>query len=142
METVYRKFYGKFETHVYLLRNDILVYKMTGYAQAEHVQEYLDDLIKATEICKPKALIADARLMKTLNKDFQTAVQDRFWPAIAELGITKNPAVMPVTAITQQSVKRMVRVFGERVYGRNGKELYIAVLDTLEDCVAWIDDER
>jgi hypothetical protein len=83
-------------------------------------------------------MIADPRQMKVLPQEFQRAVQTRFWPAIAALGVQKNPAIVPGAAITQQSVKRMVSSVGETITTGNGHSLRIALLESLEDCLEWI----
>ena len=45
---------------------------------------------------------------------------------------------VPMAAVTQTSVKRLVVAVGETIELEGGAKLEIALLETLEDCVEWI----
>jgi hypothetical protein len=136
---VYTKHYGKFRVDVDLLTTHrILVYTMEGFIATEHIDLYVDDLIAAAQAKKPIGMIADPRKMKVLSPEFQKAVQTRFWPAIARLSVKRNPAIVPTTALTKTSVKRMVETMGQTVKLDGGAEMQIALLEDLEECIEWI----
>ncbi len=136
---IHTKQYGKFEVDVYHLPvHRIVVYEMEGYITTDQIDVYIDDLLTVAESKKPIGMIADPRKMKVLSPEFQKAVQDRFWPGIAKLGIKKNPGIVPSSAVTQSSVKRMVSTMGQTIKLPGGHEMQIALLDSLEDCIEWI----
>lgn len=136
---LYEKTYGEFAVTTYLLtQHRVIVYAMSGYIMPEDVHAYLDDLLACARKERPVAMIADPRRMKVLNKDAQHAIQHRFWPEIARMGIKKNPALVPAAAITAQSVHRMVRSAGEIIDVGDGKSVEIAVFASLEDCLDFI----
>jgi hypothetical protein len=136
---LYEKTYGGFHVSVYTLtKHRIIVYAMSGYIMPESTNAYIDDLLACARAEKPLAMIADPRAMKVLSKEFQTAVQTRFWPELARIGVKKNPALVPEAAITAQSVNRMVRTAGETVDAGGGRTLQIAMFSSLDDCVDWI----
>jgi len=136
---IYTRHYGKFRVEVYLLPlHRIVVYEMEGYINAEQIDLFVDDLLAVAEARKPIGMIADPRKMKVLSPEFQRAIQDRFWPGIAKLGIKKNPGIVPPSALTQSSVKRMVATMGQTIKLAGGQEMQIALLESLEDCIEWI----
>lgn len=135
----YTKQYGKFAVRVYTLTlHRIVVYEMEGYIMPEHIDAYIDDLLALAAEQKPLGMIADPRQMKVLNAEFQRAVQTRFWPGIARLGVKRNPGIVPAATVTQTSVKRLVAAVGETIELEGGEKVEIALLETLEDCVSWI----
>jgi hypothetical protein len=135
----YIKSYGKFRVEVYSLPlHKVVIYAMDGYIMAEHIDAYIDDLLAVVSERRPRAMIADPKSMRVLSADFQRAIQTRFWPAIARLGVKRNPAIIPASTVTQTSVKRMVENLGQRITVGAGLELEIAMLETLEECLEWI----
>ena len=135
----YVKSYGKFRVEVYSLpAHRVVVYEMDGYITAEHLDAYIDDLLAVTSEQRPRGMIADPKSMSVLSVDFQRAIQNRFWPGIARLGVKRNPAIIPQATVTQTSVKRMVDGAGEKISVGAGLELEIAVFETLEQCLEWI----
>jgi hypothetical protein len=113
---IYTRHYGKFRVDVYFLPlHRIVVYEMEGYINADQSILYIDDLLVVAESRERIGMIADPRKMKVLSPECQTSIQDRFWPAIAGLGIKKNPGIVPPSALTQSSVKRMVATMGETI---------------------------
>lgn len=139
----YAKNYGKFRVEVYSLPlHGVVVYEMDGYITAEHIDTYIDDLVAVADDRRPRGMIADPKSMSVLSADFQRAIQNRFWPSIARLGVRRNPAIIPATTVTQTSVKRMVEQVGEKIAVGAGLELEIAVLETLDECLEWIGSLR
>jgi hypothetical protein len=135
----YSRNYGKFRTEVYSLPlHRVIVYAMDGYIAAEHIDAYIDDLLAVTSERRPLGMIADPKNMNVLSPDFQRAVQTRFWPEIARLGVKRNPAIIPAATLTQTSVKRMVDNVGQKILVGAGLELEVAVLETLDECLEWI----
>lgn len=135
--------YGSFKADVYSLSiHATVLYEMTGFLLPELATAFLDDLLQCTRAERPTAMIADPRAMKVLSKEFQTLVQQRFWPEIAALGVKKNPALVPAEAITAQSVNRMVRAVGETVDVGNGRVLEIALFSSLDECLSWIQKKQ
>ncbi|UJR84679.1 hypothetical protein [Sandaracinus amylolyticus] len=138
-KSLYTKTYGKLRADVYLLpRHRTILYEMDGYVATDQVDAFIDDLLEAAKVHAPVGMVADPRNMKVLNADFQRAIQTRFWPAIAKLGVKRNPAITPAATVTQTSVKRMVSGIGETVTVGAGQTLEIAVLESLEQCLDWI----
>lgn len=138
-QELYRKSYGAFHVTVESLsKHRVMVYTMSGYCMPEAIDSYIDDLVECAREHRPQAMIADARQMKVLSKEFQAAVQERFWPAIAKLGVKKNPAVVPEAVLTAQSVHRMVRTAEETVSFPRGGALEIALFRALEPALDWI----
>ncbi|AKF02922.1 hypothetical protein [Sandaracinus amylolyticus] len=138
-KSLYTKSYGKLRADVYLLpKHRTILYELDGYIATDHVDPFIDDLLDAAKTHAPVGMIADPRNMKVLNADFQRAIQTRFWPAIAKLGVKRNPAIMPGATVTQTSVKRMVSGIGETITVGPGQTLQIAVLESLDDCLEWI----
>lgn len=136
---VQTKHYGKFRVDVeWLPTHRILVYAMDGFIGVEHIDDYVDDLLAVAAEKKPVGMIADPRNMKVLSAEFQKAVQTRFWPGIAKLGVKRNPAIVPPAVVTQTSVKRMVATMGETVKLDGGGEMQIALLESLDECIEWI----
>jgi hypothetical protein len=137
---VYEKTYGGFSVDVYLLpRHRTMVYEMEGFIMPNHTHEFLDDLLAAAKRHRPYGMIADPRRMRVLNDDFQRAVQTRFWPEIARLGVRKNPAIDPTGLITRASVRQMVKAAQEATSaGGDAETLDIAILGSLEECLAFI----
>jgi hypothetical protein len=137
-QELYRKSYGAFQVVVEsLTKHRVIVYTMSGYCMPEFIDPYIDDLVACAREHRPQAMIADARQMKVLSKEFQAAVQARFWPAIAKLGVKKNPGVVPEAALTAQSVHRMVRT-AEEMGAPRGNNLEIALFRALEPALDWI----
>lgn len=135
----YAKSYGKFRVEVYSLpAHRVVVYEMDGYITADHIDPYIDDLLDVVRERRPRGMIADPKSMSVLSVDFQRAIQNRFWPSIARLGVKRNPAIIPQATVTQTSVKRMVENVGETISVGAGLELEIAVLETLDECLQWI----
>lgn len=135
----YVKSYGRFRVEVYSLpAHRVVVYEMDGYITTEHIDAYIDDLLALTGERRPRGMIADPKSMSVLSVDFQRAIQNRFWPGIARLGVKRNPAVIPQATVTQTSVKRMVDGVGEKISVGGGLELEIAVFETLDHCLEWI----
>jgi hypothetical protein len=138
-KTLYQKTYGLFQVDVYMLTKwKTIVYEMQGYIMPDMADAFVDDLVACARAHKPVAMIADPRDMRVLNKDFQKTVQTRFWPEIARLGVKKNPAIIPPDALTRGSVDRMVRTAGETITTVDGHKLEIALLASLEECLAFI----
>lgn len=138
-KVLYKKAYGKFDVEVSVLPSHrIVVYAMQGYIFVEHIDEYLKDLLEVVASTKPIGMVADPRQMKVLSPEFQRAVQTRFWPEIARLGVKRNPAIVPHAAVTRTSVNRMVTMTGEVVKLENGLQVEIALLHSLEECLEWI----
>jgi hypothetical protein len=138
-QRVYAKHYGDFHADVeWLPLHRILLYTMEGFIVTENVDPYIDDLLAAAEAKRPVGMIADPRQMKVLSAEFQKAVQTRFWPRIARLGVKRNPAIVPPAVVTKISVKRMVATMGETVKLEGGGEMQIALLASLEECIEWI----
>ncbi|NUP09750.1 MAG: hypothetical protein HOW73_27200 [Polyangiaceae bacterium] len=136
---IHAKHYGKFSVDVYLLPlHRIVVYEMEGYITVDYIEQYIDDLLAVAEAKKPIGMIADPRKMKVLSPEFQKAVQDRFWPGIAKLGVKKNPGIVPPAAVAQSSVKRMVSTMGQTIKLPGGQKMEIALLESLEECIEWI----
>lgn len=136
---LYTKVYGKLRAEVYLLpKHRTIVYEMDGYIATDQVDAFIDDLLDAAKKHTPIGMVADPRSMKVLNADFQRAIQTRFWPAIAKLGVKRNPAIVPSEAVTQTSVKRMVSGMGETITIAPGQTLEIALLESLDECLEWI----
>jgi hypothetical protein len=135
----YVKSYGKFRVEVYSLPlHKAVIYAMEGYITAEHIDAYIDDLLAVVSERRPRAMIADPKSMSVLSTDFQRAIQTRFWPAIARLGVKRNPAIIPASTVTQTSVRRMVEHLGEKISIGAGLELEIAMLETFDECLEWI----
>ncbi len=139
----YAKEYGKFRVEVYSLpAHRVVVYEMDGYITAEHIDAYIDDLLLVARERLPRGMIADPKSMSVLSADFQQAIQNRFWPSIARLGVKRNPAIIPQATVTKTSVKRMVKGVGETISVGPGLELEIAVLESLDQCLEWIGQLR
>jgi hypothetical protein len=135
---VYKKTYGDCDVSVYhLAEHAALVYEMDGYLPESEADLFIDDLLDATRKARPGVMIADPRKMKVLNEPFQAKVRLRFWPAIADLGVKRNPAIAPEGVITSKSVRRMVATAGETVHGSHGNRVEIAMFATLEECLVW-----
>lgn len=135
----YIKNYGKFRVEVYSLpAHRVVVYEMEGYMTVDHIDAYMDDLLAVASERRPRGMVADPKSMSVLSVDFQRAVQNRFWPGIARLGVKRNPAIVPQATVTQTSVKRMVDGVGEKIAVGAGLELEIAVFETLDQCLEWI----
>ena len=135
----YIKNYGKFRVEVYSLpAHRVIVYEMDGYITVEHIDAYIDDLLAVANERRPRGMVADPKSMSVLSVDFQRAVQNRFWPGIARIGVKRNPAIIPQATVTQTSVKRMVESVGEKITVGAGLELEIAVFETLDQCLEWI----
>jgi hypothetical protein len=133
------KQYGKFRIDVYNLpRHRILLYEMQGFISAEHIDAYIDDLLAAAQATRPVGMIADPRKMEVLSPELQQAIRSRGWPALARLGVKRNPAIIPPTALTRSSVRRMVSDMGQTVELEGGYRMQIALFESLEDCIEWI----
>src|SRR5688500_9483066 len=127
----YTRTYGKCRVHVFSLpMHQVMVYEMDGYIAAEHIDAYIDDLLAAAQTAKPRGMIADPTRMKVLSPELQRAIQTRFWPGIARLGVKRNPAIVPPAAVTQSSVKRMVATAGQTIQLDDGFQMEIALLET------------
>jgi hypothetical protein len=137
---VYEKKYGACAVQVHHLpEHGTLVYEMSGYMSEKDIDPYLTDLLEAVREYTPRGMVADPRKMKVLNDSLQAAIQARFWPAIAELGVRRNPAIVPSSVITTGSVNRMVTTAGQSIPSVTGnRSVEVAVLPTLDDCLAWI----
>jgi hypothetical protein len=135
---LYKETYGSFVNDVYQLpKHRAIVYEMEGFIMPEHVMKYVSDLLKVAERHRPRAMIADPRRIRVLNDDFQRAVQTHFWPEIARLGVSKNPAIDPSGNLARSSVNRMVSEVGTTITTDRGDTLRIAILPSLEDCLEW-----
>jgi hypothetical protein len=139
----YVRTYGKFRVDVYSLpAHRVVVYEMDGYITTDHIDAYIDDLVAVARERRPRGMVADPKSMSVLSLDFQRAIQNRFWPSIARLGVKRNPAIIPQATVTQTSVKRMIESVGETISVGAGLELDIAVLETLDECLEWIGQLR
>jgi hypothetical protein len=137
-QTIYDKTYTGCRVHVYELTDHrVLVYAMVGHLIDAHIDDYFEDLLDAAYDRRPIGMIADPRQMRALSKAFQAAAVARFWPALARLGVRRNPAIMPETVIATVSVDEMIRRAGQRISTEHG-ELEIAMLPSLELCVQWV----
>jgi hypothetical protein len=138
-QRLYHKAYGTFDVNVDLLTEQgVIVYEMEGYIATEQIEPYINDLVEAARTHRPIGMVADPRKMKVLNPDFQARVQSRFWPAIAALGVKKNPAIVPSSTTTQLSVNRMIATVGETITTPDGHSIQIAMLHSLPECLDWI----
>lgn len=137
---VYEKKYGACDVQVHHLpEHGTLLYEMSGYLSEKDVAPYIEDLLQAVREYRPRGMIADPRKMKVLNDSVQAAIQARFWPALAELGVRRNPAIVPSSVITTASVNRMVNTAGQAIPSASGnRSVEIALLVSLEDCLTWI----
>jgi hypothetical protein len=135
---LYKQTYGSFINEVYQLpKHRAIVYEMEGFIMPEHVMKYMTDLLKVAERHRPRIMIADPRRIRVLNDDLQRAVQTHFWPELARLGVSKNPAIDPTGNLARLSVNRMVKDVGTTITTARGDTLEIAVLASLEDCLEW-----
>lgn len=136
---IHTKHYGKCRVDVHLLlRHKIVVYEMEGFIAPDQVDPYVDDLLAVVAAMKPAGMIADPRKMEVLSPELQQAIQKRFWPCIARMGVKRNPAIVPSTALTRSSVRRMVANMGQTVELEGGYKLEIALLESLEECIEWV----
>lgn len=136
---LYVKAYGDCSVRVrHLPSEGVIVYEMDGFLPASETNAYIDDLLAAVRRLRPRGLIADPRKMKTLSEAFQRAVQTRFWPALAALGVRRNPAIVPEGFLASRSVLEMVD--DAPIYAPDGIEggVEIAVFGTFDECLAWI----
>jgi len=81
-------------------------------------------------------MIADPREMRVLSAPFQAAIQQKFWPELARLGIARNPAITPNADLTSSSVGQMIRSTGQMIETSEGT-VEIAMLPSLEICLRW-----
>lgn len=129
--------YGNFEVEIYQTEEDIIVYEMKGFIANDNISKYINDLLGYAETHKPKAMIADPRKMKVLSVEVQEAVQNNFWPKIAELGIMYNPVIMPESTLSSGSIKRMIKNT-QIVDLKNGGIMEIGTFGSMDDAVKWI----
>ena len=139
-ELVYEKKYGACVVQVHHLPDHgTLLYEMSGYLSEKDIGSYIDDLLEVVREYRPRGMVADPRKMKVLNDAAQAAIQARFWPELAELGVRRNPAIVPSSVITTGSVNRMVSAVGQTIPSARGNQsVEVAVLPTLDDCLLWI----
>lgn len=136
-QTIYEKTYSGFRVRCYeLTAHRVLVYSMHGYIIDARIDSYIADLLAAARARRPVAMIADPRDMRVLSAPFQAAIQQKFWPELARLGIAKNPAITPSADLTSLSVGQMIRSAGQTIETPEGN-VEIAMLPTLEICLRW-----
>ena len=141
-QTIYDKTYTGFRVHCYeLTAHRVLVYSMDGYIIDTRIDNYITDLLSAAQERRPVAMIADPRKMRVLSTPLQTAIQERFWPELARLGIARNPAIAPNADITSTSVRHMITSAGQIIETAHGN-VEITMLPSLEICLRWSLRER
>ncbi len=135
---LYLKTYNDFEVRVYQIKKiNTIVYEMRGEILEDRIHDFFVDLLEQVEIHRPKAMVADARKMKKLNKKVQKVVQTTFWPNIAKLGVVYNPTITPENVPSLNSVDHMI----ETVIQTNEmvkNQLTFPDFITVDSCLAWI----